>query len=240
METSTPTHGYALAARRQMRACDRATLGTQLAGQNRAYVSLAAVSTDIDGSPLLLMSSLSDHTRNLAADSQISILFDGSAGYANPQEGPRATIMGRVNKADQADLDRVRRRYLARHPGASLYIDFADFAMFRVGIEKIHWVGGFGRAAWLERSPLVDKNTTAAFAGAEPELLDRLGPRADEFARVWLKRRSSGWQLTAIDPDGFVLVKDKASHRLGFAAPLGGPDAVEAAMAQPDQGRALA
>lgn len=216
-----------------MRACDRVTLGTQLVGQNRAYVSLAAVASDVDGSPLLLMSSLSDHTRNLAADPLVSMLFDGSAGYANPQEGPRATIMGRVEKAGPPDLERVRRRYLARHPGAALYIDFADFALFRVALERIHWVGGFGRAAWIERSPLIDGHTAAAFAAKEPELLERWNPRADDLAKTWLKRRSTGWHLTAIDPDGFILARGKSTHRLAFAASLTDPGVVETALAGP-------
>lgn len=230
---SNPAHGFALAARLQIRACDRVTLGTQLVGSNRAYVSLAAVATDIDGSPLLLLSSLSDHTKNLAADPLVSILFDGSAGYANPQQGPRATVMGRVEKTGGADLERVRRRFLARHPGAALYADFADFAHFRVVVERIHWVGGFGRAAWIERTPLIGAATAAAFAAAEPALLERLGGRADALARAWLKRRSTGWRLTAIDPDGFVLARGKGTQRLAFATALVDPGAVETALAIP-------
>jgi len=228
-----PAAGFALAARLQIRACDRTSLGTELAGQNRAYVSLAAVSTDIDGSPLLLMSTLSDHTRNLTADPKLSMLFDGSAGHANPQEGPRATIMGRVERASAADLARVRRRYLARHPGAALYADFTDFAFFRVAVERIHWVGGFGRAAWVERSPAIDQATASAFADAEPGLIDTLAGLADRVAAAWVRRRSTGWKLTAIDPDGFVLARGKVTHRLAFASPLADPDAVEAAVTRP-------
>jgi putative heme iron utilization protein len=231
--TIPPSPGFALAARLQIRACDRVTLGTRLAGENRAYVSLAAVSTDIDASPLLLLSTLSDHTRNLAADPQLSLLFDGSAGYANPQEGPRATVMGRVKRADAGDLERMRRRYLARHPGATLYAGFADFAFYRVTIERIHWVGGFGRAAWVEKVRLIDPVTASIFAEAEPELLKRLGDLADRIAAAWLRRRSAGWRLAAIDPDGFVLARGKSTHRLAFAHPLADPGEVGAEMVRP-------
>jgi len=204
-----------------------------LAGQGRAYVSLVAVATDVDGAPLLLLSSLSDHTRNLAADAQISLLFDGSGGFANPQEGPRATAMGRAEPAPAGDLERVRRRYLARHPGAALYAGFADFAFHRIAVERIHWVGGFGRAAWIERLQSIDPAIGKAFADAELTLLDRMAGLANKAAGLWLNRRSVGWRFTAVDPDGFVLAQGKRTHRIGFAAPLVDPGQVEAAVINP-------
>ena len=228
-----PASGFALAARLCIRASDRASLGTLMAGQNRAYVSLVAVATDVDGAPLLLLSGLSDHTRNLALDAQTSLLFDGSADFANPQEGPRATLMGKVERVGPADLERVRRRYLARHPGAAQYAGFADFGFYRVVAERIHWVGGFGRAAWIERLQPIPPAAVAAFAEAELDLLDAIGPRADQLARGWLRRKSAGWRLTAIDPDGFVLAQAKRTYRLAFPTPVDEPGAVEAAVARP-------
>jgi putative heme iron utilization protein len=204
-----------------------------LAGQGRAYVSLVAVATDVDGAPLLLLSGLSDHTRNLGAEPQVSLLFDGTGGFANPQEGPRATVMGLAEPAGSGDLERVRRRYLGRHPGAALYAGFADFAFHRVAVERIHWVGGFGRAAWIERLQPIDPAISSAFAEAELGLLDRLGPGASRVARAWLGRRSIGWRFTAVDPDGFILAQGKRTFRLNFASPLTDPAQVEAAVAKP-------
>jgi len=223
-------HGYALAARLLMRTCDRVSLGTSAPSDGRAYVSLAAVAADIDGTPLLLLSALSDHTRNLAVDARASLLFDGTAGFANPQEGPRATAMGRVERVTGPELDRIRRRYLARHPGAALYAGFADFAFFRVPIERVHWVGGFGRAAWIERPVVLAPALAAAFAAAEPALLEKLAQQSGRIAQARLKRRSAGWTLAAIDPDGCDFVRGKKSARLAFAAPLGDPAEVEAAL----------
>lgn len=213
-----------------MRARDRVSLGTSAPPEGRAYVSLAAVASDIDGTPLLLLSALSDHTRNLAVDARVSLLFDGTAGFANPQEGPRATAMGRAERVTAPELDRIRQRYLARHPGAALYAGFADFAFFRIVLERVHWVGGFGRAAWIERPVTIGSATASAFAVAEPALLKKLGPRADRIANARLKRRSTGWSLVAIDPDGCDFVRGKRAARLAFAAPLADPGQVEAAL----------
>lgn len=235
MESPVYASGHALAARLLIRARDRAALGTRLAGDGRAYVSFVAAATDIDGSALLLFSSLSDHTRNIAEDAAVSLLFEGTTGYANPQEGPRATVMGRSERVVGADIERVRRRYLARHPGAALYAGFADFGFFRVTPERIHWVGGFGKAAWIERRLTVGPDVAAAFAAAEPELLKSLGATADKIAQTRLGRRSAGWTLTALDPDGGVLARGKQALRFAFDAPLDDPAQVAAALKRPSQ-----
>jgi hypothetical protein len=239
MDHSVATHGQTLAARLLIRMRDRAALGTRMAGGEtgdggRAYASFAAAATDVDGSPLLLLSTLSDHTRNLLADPAISVLFEGTEGFANPQEGPRATVMGRVARAGDADLARVRRRYLARHPGAALYADFKDFAFFRVTMERIHWVGGFARAAWLERHIAIDPRTAQRFIDAEPRLLDEFQPTASHLARTKLDRDGEGWRLTAVDPDGGVLMRDNAAYRFAFEAPLDDPAQIAAALGLTD------
>jgi putative heme iron utilization protein len=240
MESPVSASGHALAARLLIRSRDRAALGTRLAGDGRAYVSLVAAATDVDGSVLLLFSSLSDHTRNIAEDAAVSLLFEGTAGYANPQEGPRATVMGRAERVTGADLERVRRRYLASHPGAALYAGFADFGFFRVAPERIHWVGGFGKAAWIERRLTVEPSVAAAFAAAEPALLESLGAKADAVAHKRLGRRSAGWTLTALDPDGGVLARGKQALRFAFDAPLADPAQVAAALRRPPQSRGSA
>jgi putative heme iron utilization protein len=201
-----------------------------MAADDRAYVSLVAVATDLDGMPLLLLSGLSDHTKNLGADPLASMLFDGTGAFPNPQEGPRATVMGRVERAEPGDLDRMRRRYLACHPGAGLYAGFADFAFFRLVPERLHWIGGLGRAAWVGRTFAVDAAIATRFAAAEPGLLETLAPRAGRIAQAKLKRRGNGWRFAAIDPDGCVLAKAERTFRLAFPEPLTDPAQVEAVL----------
>lgn len=240
MESPASASGHALAARLLIRSRDRAALGTRLADDGRAYVSLVATATDVDGATLLLLSGLSDHTRNIAEDAAVSLLFDGTAGFANPQEGPRATVMGRAVRLSDVELDRARRRYLARHPGAALYAGFADFGFYRVAPERIHWVGGFGKAAWIERRLLVEPDVARAFVAAEPALLESLVGKADKIAKRRLARRSTGWLLTALDPDGGVIARGKTALRFAFDAPLADPAQVAAAALHPAQARGSA
>ena len=132
-------------ARRLIRTRDHAALATSLGGW--PYVSLVAFACDIDASPLLLLSDLAQHTRNLAAEPRVSLLFEATAGYADPLAGPRLTLLGRAERVDDA---RCAARFTARHPASAVYAGFADFHLYRVAIERGHLVAGFGRIAWIE------------------------------------------------------------------------------------------
>jgi putative heme iron utilization protein len=106
------------------------------------FVSLVLPALDSAGRPLLLLSDLSDHAKNLKRDPQASLLFDGTAGLAEPLTGPRLTLIGRVAPADDADN---RARYLAAQPSAKDYAGFGDFHLYRFEIAEALLVAGFGR-----------------------------------------------------------------------------------------------
>ena len=133
-----------------MRARQTAALGTLMDGA--PYVSLVLVAFDADGAPLLLLSDLAQHARNIQADPRVSLLFDGTQGYADPLTGPRLTVLGKAAAQEDAA---ARERYVAHHPAAALYAGFADFRLYRVEIERGHHVAGFGRIAWVDAAQLL-------------------------------------------------------------------------------------
>lgn len=106
------------------------------------FVSLVLPGRDGTGQPLLLLSDLSDHAKNLKRDPHASLLYDGTGGLAEPLTGARATLIGRVVPADDAEN---RRRYLACQPSASGYAGFGDFHLYRFEIQEALLVAGFGR-----------------------------------------------------------------------------------------------
>lgn len=230
----TKTRAQERAARRLIRATTRATLATLNTDASVAgwpYASLVAAATDHDGTPILLMSDLADHTRHIGADPRVALFFDDAAGLANPQTGPRVTLMGRLRTTG---LARHRARYLARNPGAALYADFADFHFYALEVERAHFVGGFARAAWM--GPVtVASGAAALMAEAEGALIERLndrGPAAiDLMANVLLGQEGAGYRLTAADVDGIDLGRGDRVTRLAFESPVGGPEEAEAAFA---------
>jgi heme oxygenase (biliverdin-IX-beta and delta-forming) len=207
------------AGRRLVRSRGHAALGTSLVG--RPYVSLVAAACDMDASPLLLLSDLAQHTKNLTGDPRVSLLFEDTAGQADPLAGPRLTLLG---QAERCGEPRSIARFTVRHPSAASYAGFADFHLYRVAIERAHLVAGFGRIAWIEPAELRFGMDAAALAAAEPDLLDHMNrDHADAielYARCLLGRPESGWQMTGIDPEGIDLRSGAATARLDFDAPV--------------------
>ncbi len=203
-----------------MRQTEQVALATTLTRDtgNHPYVSLALVAFDHDASPLLLLSDLAEHTRNISADPRLALLFDGTAGWQDPLAGPRASTLGRV---DPAPSPRLLDRYIARHPGAEAYAGFADFKLYRVAVERAHLVAGFGRIHWIEAADvLFDAADTAALAEAEPEILHHMnqdhGEAVQLIAGQILGLDGQGWVLAGIDPEGCDLRRDGALARAAF------------------------
>jgi len=215
-------------ARQLLRSLDKASLATSLDG--RPYASLVLVATAPDGAPLVLISQLAQHTMNIAALPDVALLLDGTAGLDEPLTGPRVTLMGRAAVTDDADL---RARFLARHPSAALYADFADFQLYRIVVERAHLVAGFGRIHWIAAAELLPPGI-GALATAEAALLRRLNETEAAAialcARALLGREGDGWRLTGIDAEGADLRRGGAVARLQFAPPVADADAAFAAV----------
>jgi putative heme iron utilization protein len=223
-------------ARALLRRARSAAFATALAANGAdvawPYASLVTIACDADASPILLLSDLSDHTRNIGRDDRASLLIEAASNRANPQTGPRVTLLGRiVRTADQ----RHRRRFLARHPSAGLYAGFADFNVYRMSVERAHFVGGFGRAVWLSAEDvLLASFKAAAAAEAEPALLATWqGTGAEQVATAAehrLARPGPGWRLVAVDPEGCDLRRRGTVSRLDFGRVVDSVDELATAL----------
>jgi putative heme iron utilization protein len=213
-----------------MRSIDRASLATSL-GETRGswpYASLVLVAADYDASPLLLISTLAEHTKNLTRDPHASLLFDGTQGLDDPLTGARVTVLGEL----RIDTDPVgRRRFIARHPSAALYAGFGDFALYRMAVARAHLVAGFGRINWVELPALLDNHDDAAWLrDAEPGVLDHMNrdhaATIDLYAERLLGLGGNGWRLTGVDREGADLRRGGLVARLDFPSLVADLDAV--------------
>ena len=134
-------------------AAQRAYLGSLAARGSATYpfVSLVLPGLDDAGRPLLLLSDLSDHAKNLRADPKASLLYDGTLSLKEPLTGPRVTLIGSVGLADDPEN---RKRYLTRQPAAEMYAGFGDFKLYRFEITEALFVAGFGRIHRLAAAEL--------------------------------------------------------------------------------------
>lgn len=208
------------------RAADRGALASAL-GDGRPYVSLVLLAWDFDGAPLLLLSDLAEHSRNLARDPRLAVLIDGTGGLADPLTGPRASLIGRAAAIRDA---RVLARFLARHPSAEAYAGFADFKLYRVALERAHFVAGFGRILWIEAKDLVLAGDFSALAGAEGAILAAMnGDRPGEIERIL--GRGPDWRMTGLDPEGADFRRAGETARVEFASTVRDGEAARSELA---------
>lgn len=217
-------------ARRLLRSLDRATLATSREGWPYASLVLAAV--DQAARPLLLLSNLAEHTKNLKRDRRASLLFDGTAGLDDPLTGARVTLLGEVAPVEDPAL---LARYRRRHPSAAAYAGFADFHLYRLEPSRAHLVAGFGRIDWVERDALLGP-PSEELAEIEASVLEHMNRDHAEAIGLCAARllglKGSGWLLTGVDPEGADLRCGKDVARLDFRAPVGDAEAVRRALAE--------
>ena len=205
----------AVQARHLLRAARAATLGTQTGGQ--PFTALVTPATAPDLSVLLLLSSLSEHTRHLLAEPRCALMVTGPAEGANPQTAPRLTVTGVAERIDDAAL---KARWLAVHPYAALYADFGDFALWRLRPSAGLFVGGFARATRLRQADLLpDAGAVARLAEAEAEIISHCNTdHADTMAE--LAGAPGAWRMVAVDTDGCDLALGDAVRRVPWSAPV--------------------
>ncbi|MFG1377854.1 HugZ family protein [Xanthobacter autotrophicus] len=207
----------AAAVRRLIREARFGALAT-LEGAGGPYASLVAVATDPEGRPTLLISRLARHTRNIAGDARVSLLVS-AAGTVDPLDAPRASLIGRIVPAPQAE---VRTRYLARHPAAAGYVDFADFAFHAIHVEEAHLVEGFGRIKDVHGDDLITDWTgaEALAAGADGVIAHMNADHSDAvalYATVLLGAPEGAWRMVAVDPEGCEISSGELVRRLDFS-----------------------
>lgn len=211
-------HKVATSLLRTIRAGTLATL----AGDGGPFASLTSVATDIDGAPLILISGLSHHTRHITADGRCSLLL-AQTGKGDPLAHPRLTVTAQARRIDRdsAEGPRIRRRFLARHPKAEMYADFADFAFWRLEPTHFYLNGGFARAWDGPASEiLIDAEAAAAFADLEDSAVAHVNDDHADAVKLYATRLAGAeagpWRISGIDPDGFDLLAGDRTARIAF------------------------
>lgn len=215
-------------ARSLLRRSRQGALATLMAGSGDPYCSLVNVASYPDGSPILLISSLAVHTRNILADSRVSLMLDERA-EGDPLEGSRIMLMGRAEQASGDSAAILRRRYLNAHPSAEAFVNFKDFSFFRIRPSGTHLVAGFGRIVDLKPETfLTDISDAGALIEAEQDVIDHMNADHREATNLYATRLLAAgpadWRCSGCDPEGLDLQTGATVLRLDFPERVTGPD----------------
>jgi heme iron utilization protein len=189
------------------------------------FVSRVLLGMDSDGAAVILVSNLSAHTTALLADPRASLLT-GEPGKGDPLAHPRLTLQCTAESVerDSDSHQRLRARFLARHPKAELYIDFPDFRFFRLRPERASLNGGFGRAYHLSSADFFIPKIDDDLFQTEEALLRDLGGRhpdlATRFATGLNGAPDGDWRIAAIDSHGLDIVFKDLLIRHEFVTPI--------------------
>jgi putative heme iron utilization protein len=228
------------AAKKLLREARSGALATLMAGTGDPYCSLVNVATMADGTPLLLISRLAVHTKNVLADPRASLMLD-ERKEGDPLQGARVMLMGTVVKSESAD---ARRRYLAAQPEAEMFADFGDFAFYELRLRGAHLVAGFGRIVDLTgQDVLTELGGAEALVAAEPEVLTHMNADHADTCRLYATKLLGGpdgeWRCVGCDPEGLDLQSGRIGLRLPFPRRVTEPGVLRAVLKQlADQARA--
>ena len=223
-------------AKALLRARRAGTLATIDRNTGHPFASLVNVATDINGSPLILVSRLATHTANLECDGRASLLL-AISGRGDPLAHPRLTVLGAfapITPSTEAEL-RIRRRFLARHPKSELYAGFGDFSFWRLSVASAHLNAGFGRAVDLKGEEITTdlsgaESLLAAEEGAVTHMNNDHADAVRLYATKLLGAEDGAWRLTGLDPDGLDLALGDATLRLPFAERVTNAEALRKAV----------
>jgi putative heme iron utilization protein len=203
-----------------LRRSRQGALATLMADSGDPYCSLVNVASHPSGSPILLISRLAVHTKNLLADHRVSLMLDERAP-GDPLEGARIMLQGFAEQADADDLEILRRRYLNAHPSAQAFVEFMDFFFVLIRPTAAHLVAGFGRIVDLKPeqflTPIADAKTLIA---AEQGAIDHMNADHRDALNLYATRllgaADADWRCTGCDPDGIDLEAERVTLRLDF------------------------
>jgi putative heme iron utilization protein len=235
-DPNTPAPTHAERARTLVARIPTGTLCTlALEPEGYPYGSFVTVAFDY-GNPVFLISGLAEHTKNLERDPRASLLV-AESGSADPLANGRVTMLGPCTRVE-GDGGSARAAFFVAHPNSAYYADFRDFAFWKLQVDHVRYIGGYGRMSWItnadwhaaEPDPL-GPSAAAAIAHMNADHADALMLYCKAFSRA---DEITSATMTGLDRYGFEMSAMTAQGprpvRLAFARPVSTPEEARAAL----------
>ncbi len=172
------------------------------------FASIMPYALDEAGRPLFLISTMAMHTQNLEADARASLLVTQPGAAGDPLASGRVTLMGRACRLSGDELIAVRPLYLAAHANAAYWVDFGDFAFWRLTVDDVYFVGGFAAMGWVDAAEYRTVRPDPLGEVAE-EIMEHMNRDHTDalvaYARFFAGEEADSAQMVAVDRLGFKL-----------------------------------
>jgi len=210
-------------SRQLVRSKEKAVLATVMRETNGdPYASLVLTACDYSGNPLVYISNLAEHTKNLWQNQRVSMLYENTLGLNDPLSGARVTLQGTMIESQNPLL---QERFFKRHEQARKYENAHNFFLFQMNVERAHLVAGFGRIHWIDAEDYhFDASHIIGFDANEDGIVNHMNQdhsdALDLMAQHLLGIEETGWKMIGIDPEGFDMRHRDQVIRLDFDQPL--------------------
>ena len=193
--------------------------------------------------PLILISEIAEHTRNVRADARTSLLVTDTRAEDDPQAGARATLVGYTIPVSPPFLEDAQSRYARAFPNSAGYFAAHDFTLFKLHVEQVRYIGGFGDIHWIAGRDLLDRGAEAdldALAlhvdGICAHMNEDHGDAMIAYAKAFASVEADAVTMLSVDQTGFDLIaRSGGAHRplrLNFDAPVMTTEEVRKAMVE--------
>lgn len=194
------------------------TLSKRVAGW--PFGSIAPYALDASGAPILFISTIAEHTKNIEADNRVSFLVQESPEGGDSQAKGRITLMGRATRVSAEDIPSVRARYLSRVPSAASYSEAHDFAYYRISPEHVRFIGGFGKIFWLPAEKVRLDAAADPLAKAAGGIIEHMNSdHADaikNYCRAFKSLSPASAKMISVDQFGFDVECSEPNVRVRF------------------------
>lgn len=185
------------------------------------FGSVSPYVADAQGQPVILISTLAEHTRNITADPRVSLIVQPFA--TDMQQTGRVTLVGRAEPLPEEDkASALGRRYLRYLPQAEAYFAMHDFSFYRIRPVRIRYIGGFGHIHWVEPEHYLAP--ALALAEQEEAILAHMnadhGDSLRDYCRHFHAMSPQETEMIGIDMDGFDVRADGIIRRFAFSSPV--------------------
>jgi putative heme iron utilization protein len=179
---------------------------------------------DHTGAPIILISSIAEHTKNIIENPKISLVV--FAGDEDLQANARLTLLGEAKIIDKSDAD-LRARYLRYMPQAAGYFDMHDFAFYRIAIQHARYIAGFGKMGWMDEQALNPSSTLSPLASQETNIINHMNQDHADSILAYCAHfhgvSTTQAVMLGIDQDGFDVSIHGNPHevlRFNFSEPI--------------------